>query len=132
MAIGFGLGTGPARTSTRGVWVGRNLGPVTATATLTPRSRSRRSASSPRLLRLRKSAPPPTNVERALGVVRVIVGTAESVVLGSPLATKMGRTRASTKVDATLDRFFLHLKVLIGGVAAVAVLLVSLIVIVVS
>lgn len=129
MGIGIGLGTGPAKTSPRGVWVGRNLGPVTATASLTPRLR--KSAAPRKLVSLRRQ-PPPTNVDKGIDAFTAVVRTVGTAVLIAPLVTRMGRSQASKKVDAAVDRFFLHLKVLIGGVAAAIVLLASLIVIVIS
>ncbi|WP_344784987.1 hypothetical protein [Gordonia caeni] len=104
---------------------------MTATASLTPRLRNRKSAAPRKLVSLRRQ-PPPTNVDKGIDAFTAVVRAVGAAVLVAPLATRLGRTQASKKVDTAVERFFLHMKVLIGGVAAAIVLLASLIVIMVS
>lgn len=123
MGIGVGFGLGPLRVSNRGVRVGGGVGPISASANLTPRLRARRGVPArPKPVKPR-SAPPPTKVDKAAQKVYAGILVVQLVTMVAPLATKKGRREAPAKIEKAVNDFNKSVRNLfLTAVAVVSVL----------
>lgn len=80
-----GIRLGPLRVSDRGASVGGSLGPFSASASLTPGSRSRTTT---KRFPLGRRKPEPTKLENALATIGIVAAAA-------PLMRKRGRRQVS-------------------------------------